>query len=257
VERLLVNPKYKDLFATQRWDNFERIAAHFLPRTNRSRAVIVQPVNIPTAGSAITAFFKQYDHGSEQWRFWFRASKARREFENYATLMQLGASAAEPIACGEQRDILGRARRAFLITRAVPDARTLIEFFRSEPSPQERKQVIRELAQIVRCLHEAHFYYYDLVWRNILVSRQNDGALKLFLIDCPRGGFVRFGRARKRLRDLASLDKSAAQWCSRTERLQFLKLYLGEQKMTARVRNLARACVEYRRTRWPEDWRGK
>ena len=59
-----------------------------------------------------------------------------------------------------------------------------------------------------------------------------------------------------RRRDLASLDKTASQLCSRTERLRFFLHYLGKKKLTEKTRRMARDCLEYRRTRWPEDWRG-
>jgi hypothetical protein len=95
------------------------------------------------------------------------------------------------------------------------------------------------------------------VWRNILVSATANEGPHLFLIDCPSGGVARFGRGRKRLRDLGSLDKSAAQHCSRGERLRFLLNYLGKPRLDDEVRRFASECVEYRRQRWPEDWRGK
>src|SRR5437762_9771697 len=38
------------------------------------------------------------------------------------------SSDLEPIACGEQRDGLGRLRRAFILTRAIPGAMTLPDF---------------------------------------------------------------------------------------------------------------------------------
>lgn len=257
MERLLVHPKHEHNFAAQGWNSFEGVVAHFLPQTAGCGKVTVERGSVPTSGSALDVFFKLYDHGSAAWNFWLRASKARREFDNYETLARLGVPAAEAISCGEERDGLGRVRRAFIITCAVPAACTLIDFFKARPPRHERAAVIRELASIVRRLHAADFYYYDLVWRNILVSRQEDRGPKVFLIDCPRGGFARFGRARKRLRDLASLDKCAAQFCSRSERLRFLQWYSGEQKLRGKVNALARACLDYRRARWPGDWRGK
>jgi len=256
MERLLVHPKYQPAFAALGWKNFASIVAHFLPESTRRGKVTVKPASISTSSGDVTVFFKLYEHGGA-WNFWLRASKARREFESYEIFARLSAPSAEPMACGEERDALGRVRRAFIITRAVPGACTLIDFFRAQPSRGERDLVLRELAGIVRRLHNENFFYHDLVWRNILVSRHGTGAPKIFLIDCPRGGFARFGSKRKQLRDLASLDKSASQFCTRSERLRFLQLYFGEQILSDKVRTLARACLDYRRTRWPEDWRGK
>lgn len=202
----------------------------------------------------VDAFIKLYQHRSNPWRFWFRRSKARCEFENYLTFERLEISAAEVIACGEERDGLGRLRRDFIVTRAVPKCSGLADIFRGRPSWEQRGNVISDLADIVRRLHAADFFYYDLVWRNLLVSEEN-GNPKVVLIDCPRGGVARFGRHHRMLRDLASLDKVASQLCSRTERLRFLMLYLGKKKPDDETRALARATLSYRRKRWPEDWR--
>ena len=256
MERLLIDPKYAPAFAARGWRSFASVFAHFLPGYARQRKMTVQRVTVPTPDGGVDAFFKLYHLRASGWRFWMRASKARCEFQNYQTFARLGVPAAESIACGEERGRWGQLLRAFIITRTVPEACELDDFFQSGPPPAQRDQIRRELAEAVRRLHAARFYYYDLVWRNILVSRVGGGA-KLFLIDCPRGGTAWLGRGRKQLRDLASLDKSASRFCSRTERLRFLLGYLGKSRPDAESRALARACLHYRRTRWPEDWRGK
>ena len=265
MQRLFVNPKYERVFADQGWNTFSGVFEHFFPNYARRRKMTIERVMIPARDGGIDAFFKLYHHRASGWSFWMRASKGRREFDNYAVFERLGLPAADRIACGEERNAFGILQRAFIITRAVPDAVELDDFFHSKPPAAERRQILRELAGIIRGLHSAHFYYYDLVWRNILAStprrktpvKEGDAVPRLFLIDCPRGGFARFGRARKRLRDLASLDKTASRLCSRTERLRFLLAYLGQRRLDDEGRSLVRACLEYRRTRWPEDWNGK
>ena len=265
MQRLFVNPKYQRVFAAQGWSTFSKVFEHFLPHYARRRKMTVERITIPNRDDNIDAFFKLYHHRESGWSFWMRASKARREFDNYAVFERLRLSAAEGVACGEERNAFGLLERAFIITRTVPDAAELDDFFQSKPPDAERRQILRELAGTVRGLHNAHFYYHDLVWRNILVSNprhgtpanKGDAGSRLFLIDCPRGAFAGFGRARKRLRDLASLDKTAARLCSRAERLRFLLAYLAQPRLDDEGRALVRACLEYRRTRWPEDWTGK
>ena len=256
MERLLVDPRYAPAFAARGWGSFASVFAHFLPDYARLRKMTVQRVTVPMPTGGVDAFFKLYHLRASAWLFWMRAPKARREFQNYQTFARLGVPAAEAIACGEERGAWGQLLRAFIITRTVPEACELDDFFQSGPPRAQRDQICRELAKAVRRLHTAHFYYHDLVWRNILVSRVGGGS-KVFLLDCPRGGMAWFGRGRKRLRDLASLDKSAVRLCSRPDRLRFLLRYLGKSRPDAESRALARACLHYRRTRWPEDWRGK
>jgi hypothetical protein len=108
---------------------------------------------------------------------------------------------------------------------------------------------------MTRTIHEAGFFHHDLVWRNVVATFER-GTPKVWWIDCPSGGFVRWGRHRRRLKDLASLDKLASKHCTRGERLRFLGLYLGQPASAEATQRLARQILDYRRTRWPEDWEG-
>src|SRR5262245_43622221 len=108
MDRLLVNPKHQRAWSEYGWSDVESVVKHFLPNGKERGEVTVRRVNFSSSGDANDAFFKLYDHGAGNLRFWMRASKARREFENYATLAQLGVPAAEAIACGEERGRSGR-----------------------------------------------------------------------------------------------------------------------------------------------------
>jgi hypothetical protein len=257
MKRLFVNPPYEPAFAAQAWTGFDRVFAHFFPDYGRRIRVLVKPVVIPAPAGEVPAFFKFYHLDSRSWSFCLRLSKSRREFENYAVFQRLGVSAAEPIAWGEERGFLRRLLRNFIITRAVPAACELDDYLAGAPRREFRDLLRRELADMVRRLHAARFYHHDLVARNVLVSLADPSRPRLFLIDCPRGAFASFGGRRKVLRDLASLDKSAVRCCSRPERLRFLLEYLGKDRPDAESRALARACLHYRRSRWPEDWKGR
>ena len=257
MTQLFVNPKFERVFAVLGWNSFERVFTHFLPGYERLNKMTVTRAQLPAPGGAIDVFFKVYHHQRSGWAFWFRPSKARCEFENYAVFERLGIPSAERIAWGEERSFLGLLRRAFILTREVPQAMELDKFSKTNPPRAQRRRLIRELADLARRLHEAGFYHSDFVWRNVLVSLEQPDRPRLFLIDCPRGFFARTGRERQRLRDLASLDKAAVKLSSRPERLRFLLAYLGKSKLDDEARALARACLDYRRERWPEDWRGK
>jgi tRNA A-37 threonylcarbamoyl transferase component Bud32 len=205
-------------------------------------------------------FLKQYVFPSPAWTFVGRRSKARREFENYAVFQRLGIPCAQPLACGELRDRLGRLRRAFILTRAVPDAQTLIEFVqtrcpgRATPASRKlRREIIARLAPMVGRMHQESFFHNDLVWRNILVTCPPQAAPQLWWIDCPRGRFARLGRRRLRVKDLAALDKVAARRCSRAERLAFLKAYLGTRRLDAGTKRLAREILAFKGRRWPDE----
>jgi len=72
-------------------------------------------------------------------------------------------------------------------------------------------------------------------------------------IDCPRGSFRhRAGQRRRRaVKDLASLDRDAAKFCSRAERLRFLMDYLGQERLDEDARQLIGEILTYSRWRWP------
>jgi len=254
---LRIDPKYEPLLHGLGLASFDAVVKHFAGRVVSRAAVIIERGRIaPPGAEPVDVYFKQYRYPRPSARFWLRRSKARREFDNYAALARIGVPAAERIACAEKRDWIGRLESAWIITRAVPSSQTLVEFAAGRPPERVRRHVLIELARITRMLHHASFFYYDLVWRNILVSSAT-GEPYLVLIDCPRGGIARFPNLRHRLRDLASLDKSGAKFCRRSERLRFLLDYMGKQRLDLEARSLARRCLDYRRTRWPEDWMGE
>ncbi len=237
-------------------DSFDAAIGHFTRQAALCGEVFVTRATLQHGGGALDVFFKLYRHPRPSWRFCWRASKARREFENYRVLARLGAPVAARVAVAEKRDALGRLCGAWIITVAVPQAQTLVEFAGQPSNSAHRQALLYEVAGIARALHVARFQHHDFVWRNILVSSAGPTP-RIFLIDCPRGGIRRWGWKRAQLRDLASLDKSAARFCRRTERLRFLLKYLGKDRLDDEARALSRACMDYRRTRWPEDWTGK
>jgi len=222
---------------------------------------VVVPVTLRFRdGSVEQVFFKQYTFPSPAWAFIGRRSKARREYENYTAFRRMDLPCPQAVACGELRDALGRLRQAFILTRAVMDAQTLIEFFQSRclgramlASRKLRLDVITRFAPMVSRMHERKFFHNDLVWRNILVTCPPQGTPSLWWIDCPRGRFVWIKRHRLRLKDLAALDKQASRNCSRAERLAFVKAYLGKRRLDADAKRLAREILAYKRRRWRDE----
>lgn len=262
---LRVAPPFEELFRELGWRECADVVAYFAGGSIPADAVTVKPVLLPRPeGAPLEVFYKQYEYGPGRWRFFGRASKARREFENYAVFERLGLRAARPVACGEERDAWGRLRRAFILTCAVAGALPLWDFVqrhcpdrRNAASRRLRQELLREIALATRRMHESGFFHHDLFWRNILVTWSGEGSPRVWWIDCPRGGFDRWSpwRWRRRLRDLASLDKLAVRVCARAERLRFVLLYLGRSRLDATAKRLIRAVARYRRGHWPEDER--
>jgi len=262
---LRVRNEFQQVFQRLGLTSCESVVRHFAGMDPPSAEVVVHLAElIRSDGVSLVVFYKQYNYAPPAWRFVGRPSKAWYEFRNYEVFARLGIPSAGSIACGEQRDGLGRLRRAFILTRAIPDALPLPEFFarhcvnRAEgDSRRRRESLLRQLAGLTRRIHDASFFHHDLVWRNILVTCSPPAEPSLWWIDCPRGGFDRWSplRRRRRLKDLASLDKMASEHCTPGERLRFTKLYLGKTRLDAEAKKLVRDTLDYRRTRWPDDWR--
>jgi len=198
---------------------------------------------------SVDVWYKQYDYPADSWRYVCRQSKARREFRSYESMRRLGVQCAVPVACGEERDRLGRLRRAFIVTVAIPNAVPLTEFVdthcNGNGSRELRETLIRELAQQTRRAHSGGFIHSDLWVRNVLINWDEPGRPGVWLIDSPRGGLWRLWRPMGSMLDLASLNKGAVNLCSRAERMRFLREYLGENA-NGKVKRLARRVLTHR-----------
>src|SRR5262245_24571852 len=263
METLEVAAPYRQAIARLGLTSCAHFARTFLDEDVSSETkVFVKPGALPLDSNSPTdVFYKQYEYRRPSWRFLWRASKARREYESYAVFRQIGIACAEPIAVGEMRDWLGRLKRAFIVTRASPQSQTLIEFFQQACSdrhaPQRtelRAALMQQLAVMTRLIHQEGFFHNDLFGRNILVTWESSAEPSLWWIDCPRGHFRRFRRSIARIKDLPSLDKSAAKFCTRGERVAFMKHYLRTKKLDAEAKRLIRDTLAYRKRRWPDDW---
>ncbi|MHC1768398.1 MAG: lipopolysaccharide kinase InaA family protein [Verrucomicrobiia bacterium] len=259
-DRLLVSPRYEELFRDLRLRAPSGVTA-LLGRTipPKQQRTYVKAVRLgPSGVSGVEAHYKEYTFLRPSWRFWLRPSKALREYRNYGVFVRLGIACADRIACGEERDGLGRLRHAFLLTRTLSSVRPLSDYMKDACPARDnpRSSALRELvfgqvAKMLRRLHRAGFYHGDIHWRNILVEGVGEAPPKVWWIDCPRGGFDWTPlAARRRVKDLAQLLAGSARLCSNTERLRFLKQYSDVRTLGPRDRRLARSVLRFYRAHW-------
>lgn len=227
--------RYEDFMETQRGE----IVVH--AGSSHSRRIQLNGPSRP-----IGLFLKVYRRGGR--RFFLRRDKAAVEAENYRFLRAAGVEVPDVVCFGSRRGLM-RLQDAFILMREVPDAVGLDAFVaRVWPNPAGesnhalRRQLLERSAALVRRMHDAGFYHIDLQWRNILVSRRDDALPRLFIIDSSRGGHRRgrIFREHGRLRDLSSLAKEAVIRLTRTERLRWLKGYLGVPRLTRAHTDLIR-----------------
>src|SRR5690349_1666828 len=108
-----VEPKYAPLLRALGLNSFQSVLEHFSspqqpsPRRLSRGSAIVTRGQLVHGTESLDVYFKEYRHRENAWRFLFRHSKARREFENYGVLRSLELPVAERIAAGEERDGFG------------------------------------------------------------------------------------------------------------------------------------------------------
>ena len=159
--------------------------------------------------------------GKKPLRRWFGTPRVQLEWLNLQYFADWGIPTARLVACARERQG-GLFSRGALITEETPATTDLGRLARLHDPRLESQSwwhgVSAQIADIARRLHERRFAHGDLKWRNLLV----DTSGKVFLIDCPSGGFWWPPFLEYRIvKDLACLDKVAKRRLSRTQRLRF------------------------------------
>lgn len=168
------------------------------------------------------------------------------EFATTIALAECGLPVARPVACGqEQRG--SRLGRSFVILEALPDADALERLLPRAAGREghyrllaDRRQLVRELAFLVRRLHDHGWFHRDLYLAHVFLSRDAAGQERLNLIDLQRVFRPCCCRRRWQVKDLAQLCYSARPHCTRTEMLRFLRAYLGRPRLQNPDRRLLR-----------------
>jgi len=100
-----------------------------------------------------------------------------------------------------------------------------------------RRQVIEQLARIVRRLHDSRLCHRDLYTCHVFVDVDQEGGTRFSLIDLQRMIRPILRRRRWWIKDLAALAASAPTDCiTRTDRLRFLLAYLRQDNLDPRAR---------------------
>ena len=174
-----------------------------------------------------------------RWRYLLRPSKARRERAVARAIEARGFAVARPVAVGERRE-LGLLERSWAVTRdlGARDLRELLESVR-ENGP-ERRALLERFAVFARRLHDAGVDQDDFSPNNFLV--RGNGAF--VLIDFERARLRRGPLGARAWTQLAKLHRRDFG-VSRSERLRFLRAYLGSTGAAGRAE---------RRAAWERIW---
>ncbi len=171
--------------------------------------------------------------------------RVQLEWENLLRFALWGIPTARVVAHGLERQG-GLFARGALITEDIPATVDLARLSRGGDARGKSQSwwhgVSAQVADIARRLHARRFVHGDLKWRNLLV----DAAGKVFLIDCPSGGFWWPPFLEYRIvKDLACLDKVAKRQLSRTQRLRFYLDYTQNKRLDEADKRRIRQIVGF------------
>jgi heptose I phosphotransferase len=190
---------------------------------------------------AITVFLKRYDSPPimTQLKNWLSAKKrvacALAEVETAQKLAAMGINVPKMIAWGQEWGPVFE-KRSFAAIEEIKGGisleRSLPMYFKGLATRETivlRRQFIRQLASFVRKFHDTGFRHRDLYLCHIFLVP--DG--QFYLIDLARVFKPALLFETYRVKDIAQLHYSATtKYFSKTDRLRFLRAYLGREKLS-------------------------
>jgi hypothetical protein len=238
-----VDPAYKVAFDSLGLTSIEAVFA-FQSGKNLTKANLASyrsRIEFHLESPVTTVFLKRYDNPPimTQLKNWFSAKKciacAMAEVEAAQKLSMMGINTPKIIAWGHSSAGLFE-KCSFAAIEEIPGGqsleRSLPVFFNNPPTPENlilRRQFIKQLALFVKKFHDTGYRHRDLYLCHIF--RVQDG--RFYLIDLARAFKPSIFGELYRLKDVTQLHYSApAKYFSKADRLRFLKVYLGREKLT-------------------------
>lgn len=207
------------------------------------RGTRVAEVEMPAIRDGESLIYKQYYFKGwhESFAAHFRANQASRAWHCGAALLLRELPTPRPLAL-IHKTRFGMPVTSYLITERVPEGQTIPRYLDRHlpllPENERRRVlngVVRAAATLLRKLHDRRVTHRDLKASNILVSTTDDlAAPKLWLIDLDSVQTWQKVPDRLRLQNLTRFYVSFhhSPWITLTDRLRFLRLYLGRQFQT-------------------------
>lgn len=190
-------------------------------------------------------YVKVYKHGGGLLRQLIGLGRFDRELANLQLFARLGIPTPKMISWGKRSSGPLLDKGSFT-TIGLQGCHPLSELAQSGKLQQYSvswlKQVMQQVADYSRRLHDDGFFHVDLKWRNILV----DPSGKVYFIDCPSGYHPpTWYLPRAIIKDLACLDKVAKYQLSRSQRLYFYKRYTGTRKLSKADKKRIKRIVNF------------
>ncbi len=200
------------------------------------KKIKVGRVKIQIQGALRTVYLKRYNAFSWRYRFGslFQASGALRSLKGAAILSESGICTARPLAAAESRS-WGALNKSFFLSEEIENGKTADLYWqeklltlKGQEGALRRKRFLRELGELFGSLHQQSVYHNDLKDANILVRPDSNGRSEHFyLLDLE--GIRRYQKLnrRRRVKNLVQLNRTLGKYLRATDKVRFLKGYLG------------------------------
>ena len=247
---LTIHPDWRALLQAARLDTFDALfAAADGAQVDGHRTRGVSRIDIGCGPEGrVGLYVKRFwgDAARPRWRDLLRLrlprTAARCEYAASERLLKAGVEVARPVAWGASRK--GPEPRALVAFREV-NGGSLSAWLACQPAScvagvdaRHRHALAEALGRAVRRLHEADFSYPDLYAKHVFIGDADTLHPRIVLIDVQR---LRPLWPWRRVRDLAALHVSTdGPGVRRTDRLRFLRAYLGASPVSAGGRRLIR-----------------
>jgi len=232
VDQNFANPSFVDSLAhADRW--FDDPSCQIIKSEEKVR---IGRLTVKIADDEHSIYLKQFNPVSlRRWLgSFFGRSRAFSALRGSLILSAARVSIAEPFAAVEWR-AWGALTKSFFVTREVVGGKTTDAFWlqelrslRGRKGFARRRTFLAGLAELFRSLHAQHVYHNDLKDANILAVAKSAGdAVAFFLLDLE--GVKRYSRLseKRRVKNLAQLNRTLGRHVGRPEKLYFLRSYLG------------------------------
>ena len=172
----------------------------------------------------------------------FLTSAAMRSFSGAAILLQRGHATARPVGAVEYR-VWGVLSKSVYFSEEISETKTVEGYWREDlvslkgiSGYQKRRAFLKSLGRKFNSLHLKKIYHNDLKASNILVRHRGDATGDPFsLVDLQGLKKCFYLSERRRIKNLAQLNRTLGPFLTNTEKLFLLRAY-GEPCFSNRVR---------------------
>ena len=170
---------------------------------------------------------------------YFNGSRATRSLRGHKILRKNGFSAPRVIMIGH------RGAHNFMVSEAVVDALSLSQYADKIKKPeslnfhQKKLELLDEIAEFIGKMHAEKIIHGDLRWGNLLITKDDAGKNRFWLIDNERTFKYPILPSVRRLKNLVQLNMTIYPAVTRTDRLRFFIRYLQEN-----------SCIKSTKRKW-------